>query len=176
MGDEPKVTLCNLYKPNSTKTLKTNIVNKRIAEANWIRDYNYKGQLLKATELDESGKPITIFMREYDEKGNEVKLIRDDGADGKPDYINTSEYDDKGRLIGTTNDYDADGNIDNFTLYEYYDNGQKKEEIRYMAKDNDSDFEFKVVKYDKKGNMLMDAHISDPLKYGYINLFSQPNN
>ena len=46
------------------KQKRESYVNKRIAEANWIRDYNYKGQLLKATELDESGKPITIFMRE----------------------------------------------------------------------------------------------------------------
>ncbi len=172
MGNEFEV---KLHKPESTKLFKTNIVNKRIAKDCWIHDYNYKGQLLKATLLDVAGKPISIYMYEYDEKGNEVKHIIDDKADGKPDYINTNEYDDKDRLIRTTNDYDADGNIDNFKSYEYYDNGGKREEIRYTAQHDNFNDEFKVLKYDEKGRCIMNVNILDPLKQGHIDLFSHPD-
>ena len=103
-------------------------------------DYLGEGELRDVVEYtyDGDGRVLTrhsggsgseggggdIWIYTYDERGNQVLLQRDEGADGTVDRTTRHTYDDMDQAIKAEEDKDGDGIFELVTTYEYDPSGQ----------------------------------------------------
>lgn len=124
------------------------------------RQYDAKGYVTRyegRLELyDDSPVPegTTISVFEYDDYGNIVREITDEGGDGNPDYIATYQYDDHSNKTRHEVDEDGDGIPDTIVAYEYDADGNL---TRREEKHGEGTSTIVSWQYDANGNAIREA-------------------
>jgi YD repeat-containing protein len=127
------------------------IVSRQYDAKGYVTRYEGRLELYGDSPIPEE---TTISKFEYDDYGNIVREITDEGGDGTPDYIATYEYDAHGNKTRHEVDEDGDGIPDTIVAYEYDADGNL---TRREEKDDEGIFTIVSWQYDANGNATRQA-------------------